>query len=335
MKNLARRDLILLHPADRAQPTGTDRWLSPREVTAHYHVRIGNVEHFGRQGRLLTGRAVGLVLSGGSSRGGAHIGVIRAMREANIPIDYVGGTSSGSVIAAQVAVGQDVETFAELHRKWWVGKGGMHKYTLPLLSLSTDRAYNAGIKDIVGLGRVEDLCTSWFAVSTNLTVGDLTVHRHGLLWEACRASGSMPAYFPPFQKDGDLLVDGGIIDNLPIGVMRGLSEGVVFASDVSSHSDAEKRESDFSEVSGWQVLLNKINPFSRSIQAPMIPEVLARTLEVGMGHHRDRGGEADFCFSPPVQNFSWFDAKEIGEIVEVGYQHAREALENWDLEGIG
>lgn len=331
--NLARRDLILLHPEKTVQPQGTARWLEKREVSAHYHVRFKDDNTVDRLSRILTARTVNLVLSGGSSRGFAHIGIIRALTEHNIPIDFIGGASVGSVVAAQFALGQKIEDLAQGHKKWWVDKSGMHQYTLPWMSLASDRVYNVGLQDILGLSCIEDLWITFFAVSTNITRGDLHVHKEGPIWEACRASTSMPAYYPPFYLNGDLFVDGGVLDNIPINVMRNLNDGFIFASDVSTHSELEKSASHFKEKTGWNLLANRLNPFSTNIQVPSIPHVLFRTLEVGMGQHKDHGQAANLCFYPPVQEFSWFDAKPIYDIIDAGYQHACDALEQWDKEG--
>lgn len=328
-----RQDLVLLHPPNTNQPTGTAAWLAPRNLTAHHHIRQNDATHMARVARILVGRAMGLVLSGGSTRGFAHIGVIRALQEHNIPIDLIGGSSCGASFAAQHARGQSCDEMLNLHAKWWIEKRAMYAYTLPLMSLAVDKKMNAASQDFCGQNNIEDLWINYFCVSTNLTKAELHIHRKGSLWEAARATAAVPAYFAPSYNNGDLLVDGGIINNLPVDIMRGLWECQIMASDVSAIGHMDAFTPDFQGLSGWQLLFNRLNPFAKKIKAPMMTEVIGRMIDVCSHQTRQNvNAEADFYFRPPVQKFSWFDPKPIREIAEVGYCHANKQISQWKQE---
>lgn len=328
-----RQDLVLLHPPNTIQPTGTAAWLAPRNVTAHHHIRQNDATHMARFARILVGRAIGLILSGGSTRGFAHIGVLRALEEHNIPIDLIGGSSCGASFAAQYVLGQSCEEILNLHAKWWIEKRAMYAYTLPLMSLAVDKKLNAASRDFCGQSNIEDLWINYFCVSTNLTKAKLQVHRQGPLWEAARATAAVPAYFAPSYDNGDLLIDGGVINNLPVDIMRDLWECRVMASDVSAIGSMDAFTPDYQGLSGWQLLFNRLNPFAKKIKAPMMTEVIGRMIDVCSHQTRQNvNAEADFYFRPPVQTFSWFDPKPIREIAEVGYCHAREQISQWKQE---
>jgi predicted acylesterase/phospholipase RssA/CheY-like chemotaxis protein/CRP-like cAMP-binding protein len=328
--NTARRELVLLHPRDTVLPSGTSAWLAARDLESHHHVRLGDTQHMERLGRILAGRAIGLVLSGGSARGYAHLGILRALKEQAIPLDFIGGTSSGAGIAAHWALGQSYEEILAFHTKWVAEEKAMFRYTLPLMSLAEDRHYCAGLRAAYGENRIEDLWINCFAVSANLTKAALHIHRDGLIWEAIRATTSMPAYFSPFCHEGDLLIDGGVINNLPIDVMREFCDGFVIASDVSTGDALDPYTTDYHERTGWQMLVNRINPFAKRIKAPSMAETISRMIEVSRASANwNENTDADFDLCPPVKSFSWFDPKPMREIAEAGYVHACERIAHW------
>jgi len=114
-----RRELLLLHRESKPVYEGTEAWLTKREVSGVYHVALDRRSDMDRLGRLLTGRATGVVLGGGGSRSFAHIGVLRAIEEAGVPIDAIGGASMGAYVAAQYALGWDTERMREYNRDTW------------------------------------------------------------------------------------------------------------------------------------------------------------------------------------------------------------------------
>lgn len=326
----ARRTLVLLHPEATELPSGTRHWLAARTLDAHHHLRWDRDADFARVARFLTGNAVGAVLGGGGARGFAHLGAIRAMREAGIPIDLIGGTSMGALIAVQPALGWDDATMLEVNRRSFVQKKPvrLRDYTLPVYSLVNGRRLEQNLIAPLGEARIEDLWTGYFCVSSNLTRAEPMVHREGLVWKAIRASISLPGVFQPVLEDTDLLVDGGVLNNLPGDVMRQLGGGWVIAVDVSLGRDLEVRRQAL--PSPWMVLLNWLNPFARPIELPNIVNLMMRTtLLASVQKTESMKKLVDLYIQPPVNRFGLMQFSAFEDIAQAGYLHSRSVLEEW------
>jgi predicted acylesterase/phospholipase RssA len=324
----AQRTLVLLHPADVALPAGTIRWLEPRQLDDHEHMRGQGADQFARLARILAGRAVGLVLGGGGARGFAHIGVVRALREIGFPIDLAGGTSMGGIIAAQTAMGWDHHEMIRRSRAAFVELGAQREYTLPVFSLLSGRKRPRMGEILYGDACIEDLWTEYFCVSTNLTRSAMRVHRRGSVARALAASTSLPGVVVPILDDGDLLVDGGVINNLPADVMRDIGAGVILTVDVSVEEDLALEGDDF--PSPWSVLGGRIlrRPVPR---APNILEILVRTtLLASAARARETRGAANFHLELPLAGFSLMDFEIIERVADIGYEHAMRQVEEWD-----
>lgn len=324
------RSLVLLQPDDTSRPSGTERWLAGRRVVRHHHVRLDSAEDFGRLARFVAGRAIGLVLGGGGARGLAHIGVIRALAEAGIPIDLVGGSSIGSALAGGVALGLDHATmlsrWREYHRSFF-------QFTLPMVSLVSARAITKMLTSAFGDTRIEDLWLPYFCVSTNLSKAEAVVHRQGPLALAVRASTGLPGIVPPVTHDGELLVDGGLINNLPIDVMRTLGEGgPVIAADVSLPVDLVAGANYTSDLSGWQILWSRINPLAERIQIPHILSILTRAAVIGSVRSEEQmrmKGLADLYLQVGSKECGIMDFGSIEKVVAFGYESAARQIEEW------
>ncbi len=266
------QSLILLHPNSNQEPRGTHAWLTPRQVSGHYHIRWDREADVARLARFLAGRAVGLVLSGGGTRGFAHIGVIRALAEAHVPIDFIGGTSMGSFIAAQYAMGWDYDLM--LQRNMALSRS-VFDFTLPLVALLRGRRLARKLQLAFGERHIEDLWLPYFCVSSSLTRAEAVVHRLGPVWRSLRASAGLPGILPPLAYDGDWLVDGALLNNLPIDIMSNLCDGgIVIAVDVGVSMDMAESVPYGESLSGWQVVWNKVNPFATKLNVPNIATVL-------------------------------------------------------------
>ncbi|GBP78513.1 Neuropathy target esterase sws [Eumeta japonica] len=176
---------------------------------------------FSRLARWLTGTSVGLVLGGGGARGAAHVGMIKAIQEAGIPIDMVGGVSIGAFMGALWCMERNITTTTQKAREWsqkmtqW-GKQ-LLDLTYPATSMFSGRQFNTTIRGTFGDVHIEDLWLPYFTVTTDISASCMRVHRHGSLWRYIRASMSLSGYMPPLcdPVDGHLLLDGGYVNNLP------------------------------------------------------------------------------------------------------------------------
>ena len=284
-----------------------------------------------RVARLVTGRGIGLVLSGGGARGMAEVGVLQALEALDIPIDAVGGTSAGSLVAGAVARGWSAARVGQVLRQGMVEGRNPVDVTVPLASLASGRRVTERLKAAAGEADIEDLWLDFFCVSTNLTRTAPHVHRTGTSWRAIRASMSIPGIFPPVPLGDDVLVDGGLVDNLPVGEMRRGHDGItVIAVDVGVQRGLTAGDlPDSTVVDGWRLMVDRLHPRRDAPDVAGILTVLTRLTELGGG---DGGGEADLgdvLVAPDVGRFPLLDFDRFDELVAVGERDGRRVLEPW------
>jgi lysophospholipid hydrolase len=329
-----RQTLVLVYQDGCEVPSRSARWLSGRQVERHLHVRFDRSDDFDRLARLLTGKAVGLVLGGGFARGLAHVGVLRALEEFRIPVDVIGGSSIGAIVGAQWALGWSAGDIAE--RTPPAFAASFDDGTLPFLSTKSGGKHSKVLRENFGDTRIEDLWVPYFCVSTNLNRSELKVHSTGSLAQVVTASSRAPGVFPPLVIDGELHVDGGVINTVPVDVMRGFSGvGIVIGVDVSPSKNLDEVVDYGDEVSGWQVVWSRFNPNPKKrIYRPSMLFVLRRLIEFSsISYRKQKADMADVCISPDVARFRRDEVTAAVELAEVGYQAAREVLTKWLAEG--
>jgi len=328
-----RKELVLIYSDHWQEPTLTGQWLDLLNVSEHHHVHWDSGADFKRLVRRLTGKAMGVVLGGGGARGFAHFGVLKALDEADIPVDLIGGASFGSYVAALYAMGLDYDGMLEINKAFFRKPNKLIDHTLPMLSFIKTKMFTEILLDIFGHTQIEDLWIKYFCVSTSLTSADLMVHQRGALWAAIRASGSLPGIAPPVCSNGELLVDGAVLDNMPVVVMKDITrKGPVLAVDVSGKDSIEATENYNPGISGWKILWNRMNPFSRRMNIPNIFGILVRTAMLRSIHHGEVSKTiADFYMNPPIEKFSMLEFKSFEKIIEVGYDYAVKEIEKWKV----
>jgi len=326
---LGQRELVLLHASAGATPRSTGQWLDATGAASHHHVCLDVPEHCERVARFLTGRATGLVLGGGGARGFAHIGVIRALREAGIPIDAVGGTSMGAIIAAQCAMDLDPDALLALNRRHWIENNPLKDKTLPVVALLACHRLDRMVNAMFGETEIPDLWRRYFCVSTDLTHATLRVHQRDLLARATRASMSLPGIAIPVHDAGALLIDGGVLNNLPADIMKTCcGGGTVIAVNVTPDKDLAVSGPYPEAISGWKLLLNR-----KRVKLPGILAIMMRTTMLASTHQRDRvAADIDLLLNPAVEQFGMFDWDKLDAIARVGYECARAALERKQLQ---
>ena len=327
----AREELVLLHPEGRT-PEGTAEWLGLRAFAAHHHVCLAEPRHVERLARCLTGTSIGVVLGGGAAKGFAHIGVLRALEEAGIPIDHIGGTSMGSVIAAQYAAGVSPAKMLELNRLW-ATHNPLRDVTLPVIALISGTSGRVLLEAMFGERRIEDLWLDYFCVSANLTRSEVAVHRAGPLQQWVRASIAIPGIVAPLRLDnGDLLVDGAVLNNLPADIMRTIGAGRVIAVDVTPPEalPTDDYTDQPSTMQSLRLLRSAILPFGTPPRSPTIFSILYRTVLTASRSLSERlKHEVDLYVAPPVGDVGFFDWKALERIAEVGFRDGRRRVEGW------
>jgi predicted acylesterase/phospholipase RssA/CRP-like cAMP-binding protein len=328
-----RCELALLHqthPGQAAQTSAMATWLADRPVADHHHLRAGRPGDVARLARMITGTGCGLVLGGGGARGLAHLGVIRALEEAGVPIDVVGGTSIGAIMAALCARGLDdaerVQAVTDIAR---TGRR-LVTPTLPLIAFSAGRRVDRILTEHLTAVPIEDLPLRFFCVSASLTRAEAVTHESGPLWPAVRASLALPGIYPPIYAAGDLLIDGAAVNNLPVDVMRKrIGSGHVIAVDVSSEVEPLAVVPYGPGLSGWRVLGRRLNPFTPARPVPGIAEILNRSTGLSQVRHRRTAlgdDRVDLLLRPPVARLRGLDFKGGIALIDAGYRYAAEEL---------
>lgn len=325
--------LILLHDAAKRSPVGTRHWLARRPVSSHYHIRPALDRDLARLARLLTGRAVGLVLAGGGARGCAHLGVYRALQERGIEVDCVGGTSIGAVMAGFVASDQPYGEVLRVARECFKGKPTGDFNVLPLISLIKGarlrRLISRAGEQLLGLqADVEDLWKNYYCIASNYSQAREQLIEAGDLSRAIRASIAIPGALPPVIEDGDLLCDGGTFNNFPVDVMRGMrGVGKVIGVDLSVH---KPRRIEFDEVpTSWALLRDRLRP--RAARRYRLPSLLSYLMNMTVLYSASRQREyrklTDLYFNPPLERIGMLDWNKFDSIVERGYAQGVQVLD--------
>lgn len=293
---------------------------------------------FARLARRLCGMSIGLVLGGGGARGCAHLGVIRALTERGIPIDMVGGTSIGSLVGGLYArEAEMVSTFGRAKR--FAGRmASLWRFasdlTYPVVSYTTGHEFNRGVFKAIQETHIEDMWIPFFCNTTNITWSRMEVHTSGYAWRYIRGSMTLAGLIPPLVDEGNMLVDGGYVDNLPVTVMLAMGARSVFAVDVGSIDDTSPRAYG-DTLSGWWVLLNRWNPWSDAGKIPSIPDIQGRLTYVSSVKTLEEAKKVKGCFymRMPVEEFGTLAFGRFDMIYEKGYKAAVELLDGWDQQG--
>lgn len=322
----AKRVLVVLH-GEGQEISGTSAWLEDRAIDYHFHVRADALDDSARVARVLAGRAVGLVLAAGAARGFAHLGVYRAMKEAGIPVDWVGGTSIGAAMGASIARDWPAADIIDLGREAFGRNNPFGDYTLPLFSLLAGKRLEQMLHRYMP-GRIEDLPLPFYAVSCNLDTGLVNLHERGNLAEALRASTSMPGIMPPAVVDRHLAIDGAVLNSMPVDLMQQKPVGRVIAVDLSAQ---KQREVDYQRLpSPWRVMAGRVFPFLGRHKVPSLMTLMLKATEVGtVARVREAGRGADLLLEPPVREFGMMALADYDRIVEAGYHYALPVLEEW------
>lgn len=324
--------LVVLHSSKEVLPSGTKRWLKHRKVARHHHLAIDHVTDFQRLARVIIGKSVGLVLSGGGARGVAHLGVIRALMESGVPIDLVCGTSMGSQMAGMLALEFSLPKIAQKLEEFYVRgyyRAIFWDLTLPIVSFMTGEAFGNRLKRLFG-GEdicVEDAWLPYFAVSTNLSTRSAHVHDKGPLWMAARAASGLPILFPPVVTDEGVFMDGGLINNIPVDMARRAGCDIIIAVDVSTPGNLA-RTPNCTHMSGWKTFFNKI---TRGVAYSSAMELLLYlTQMVDEATRSDRQREADVVIRPEVEGFAMLEWSAESQLllVQRGHSAALASLQN-------
>jgi NTE family protein len=314
-------DLLLLQAADCRAPQGSDAWLEAVKPARLFHMRDDHIDDAQRIARVITGQSVGLVLSGGGARAYAHVGAVRALRRAGVPIDFVCGVSMGAIVAAGVATGWDDEEMDWRIRQAFVDTSPLDDIAVPLLAMTRGHKVDERLREHFHEREIADLWLPFFCLSSNLTTGAYHLHRRGKVRDALRASIALPGVMPPVTLGDDVLVDGAVLKNFPADIMRSVQSGPIVGVDVTigRSLDAE----DMKEPPAfWKWMLS-----GEWRRGPPIVSLLMRAATVSTGRDLIAAREAtDVLVLPKVEAVEIRDWKAYEPAVSAGDRAMSDAL---------
>ncbi|XP_069559841.1 patatin-like phospholipase domain-containing protein 7a isoform X2 [Brachyistius frenatus] len=363
----AQKQLVLLHREDGPPPKGTVNWLNMRSwISRHLHLSCprrvfskrslpkllelyqrvfekpaDRHSDFSRLARVLTGNTIALILGGGGARGCSQVGIMRAICEAGIPVDIIGGTSIGSLMGALYAEDRSHSRMRVRAKEWAMEMTSVFKkildLTYPITSMFSGAAFNSSISNVFKGKQIEDLRIPYFNITTDITASAMRVHTDGSLWRYVRASMSLSGYLPPLcdPKDGHLLMDGGYINNLPADVARSMGAKVVIAIDVGSRDETNLTNYGDS-LSGWWLLWKRLNPLAEKVKVLNMAEIQTRLAYVCCVRQLESVKNSDYCeyVRPPIDRYRTLEFGKFDEIAEVGYQHGKTLFDVWSRSGV-
>lgn len=293
---------------------------------------------FLRLARILSNEAVGLVLGGGGSRGISHVGVVMALEKHGIPVDLIGGTSIGSFVGGlyaldynTVAIYGRAKKFAKRVSSVW---RSLFDLTYPVTSYITGYEFNRGIWKLFGFNEIEDFWIKYFCNSTNITNSTMDIHETGYAWRFIRASMSLAGLLPPITFNGSMLLDGGYLDNLPVMEMKKKGAKYIIAVDVGSVDD--RTPMNYGDtLSGFWVLFNRWNPFSKYPNVPNMMDIQLRLAYVASVNALELAKKTPgvIYLRPPIDDYATLDFAKFDEIHHVGLAYADNLFTKWEKNG--
>ncbi|HYF47012.1 MAG TPA: cyclic nucleotide-binding and patatin-like phospholipase domain-containing protein [Acidimicrobiales bacterium] len=323
-----RRELALRHRRPTAVPSGTPAWAAATGASPVHHVRAGNDRDADRLARHLTGASVGLVLSGGGARAMAHLGAYRALREAGVAIDRVGGSSMGGVVGLQIAAEVPPEELIALDRRELRRADFARRMTLPVVSLLSVRQAVPLFDRLFGDRDISDSWIPAYVTTVDLTDCVAEVRESGPAARWARATASPPGLWPPIVDErGHLVVDGGVLDNLPVHPMRERGAERVIAVNVSARRELAVAGDD-AEITSW---FDYARRAARRRGAPTFPSVAAVVTRLGvvtsLAAQAAAAAAVDLYVEPDVARFGMVSYRSFDAIVTEGYRAMAAALE--------
>jgi len=242
---------------------------------------------------------VGIALGAGAARGLAHIGVLQVFREHDIPVDVVAGTSAGAIVGSLFAAGTDLDMLARFVQELNWGK--LVNVTLPHLGLVSSEPMYQLLRLFTRDRTFADLDVPLAVVATDIRTGEEVVINSGLVADGVRASFSIPGIFVPVERDGRLLVDGGLVNRVPADVCRRLGADVVIAVDVG------------------------LPPIGKRVKN--LADVILRTIEIlDRESARQRIAAANVVIKPELGNVMSTQLNRAAEIIAAGRTAAEKQL---------
>jgi predicted acylesterase/phospholipase RssA len=319
-------EVVFIHSNFPRSKIDVKKFLIDRKTKNFFNLRLNVKADLQRYIRVLTGNSLGVVLNGGGARGFTHIGVLKALDELKIKIDFIGGTSIGALLGLSYALFGHSDGIYNIATE--LVDGFRKDYTFPIESILKGDYCNKTIERILGKVNIEELWLRFFCVSTNLSKNSLHIHIKGSAALACKATIALPGIFPPINLDGDVLIDGGVINNMPVDVMRELmAGGKILAVNCHQTQGSDVESMIYKKAPKLrQILYNRLirgNPISYN----SIDKLLVSAFNVASLEHQSKMiKETDYYLEVNTENYSILDSRKAYELIEIGYREAMKKL---------
>jgi NTE family protein len=245
-------------------------------------------------------KKIGLALSGGSVRGAAHLGVLEVLEREGLRPDYVAGVSAGSAMGAVYCAGLDLDEIKRvaLGLQW----RKLSRVTRPRLGFLDGRRLEEYVEEVIGPLQFEELEIPFAAVAVDIVRGELVVLNEGPVAPAVRASCAIPGVFTPLERGEQILVDGGVLNNLPVSVVREMGADYVIAVDL-------------------------LPPTIWGTRPRNLFEMFYITFYTLLRAAHSEATEADCLIVPAIGKFNWVDFSQVGALIEKGHEAAEAKIE--------
>ncbi|MEM1243751.1 MAG: patatin-like phospholipase family protein [Pseudomonadota bacterium] len=332
--DVVERNLILLREHARQNIKGSQRWIENYACKNHYHVALDDTASIKRFMRFLLDIQVSLTISGGLFRGWAAIGMLKALYENDIPIDIIGGTSIGAVVAAaHIFCENDYDNLYEFFNKIYTAEERpfrFHRYTIPITSFLSSANGTLALKKLFKSKTIEDLPLNFFCVGFNLTQAQPHIFRNGLLWLALRATSALPVLIPPVEINSELIVDGAINNNFPIDIMHTILEntGLYIGIDLGNCRGIPEKYHFPPILKPLNLLLYKLG--LKHYTLPKLNKVLHDSLFANTTiASRKNAKLANVLIRPDLTEYNQLalERAKVRDLIELGYACAMENLE--------
>ncbi len=329
------KELVLIHSKAIAN---SKEFIDAIACVRHFHIRNLCAEDCQRVARFFAGCPTGIALGGGGVRGWVHIGALKALSEFGCPIDAISGTSAGAIMGALWMMSKDHEHYIEMFNRLLKIAGNqlsIANFTFPIVSLLNCKRWNKALKDAYGDALIEDFPIPYHCVSCNFNSGSQAVHFIGPAWKWIRASSSIPGLFPPLSDGNELYVDGGVLNNLPVDVMKNYlgPGGRVVAIDISSSSPASRPYYCPSEVSPFVALRLKKKAALEDKILPSLSATFIKSLMMGAESKTQANSKiADLLIKPNLGVSDMLSTDQQDYLIKSGYDSASTALQSGKIE---
>lgn len=261
---------------------------------------------------------VGFAMGSGAAYGYSLIGILKVFEKENIPIDFVSGTSMGALLGSFFASGkspEEIEQIAHTITKIWIRRNVLSDLNLPGFhgGMMVGQTISKFLKSVLGQKEFKDLKIPFSCTATNIMTGDGAVFREGKVWQAVRASLSLPLIFCPYKIGDHFYVDGGLVNPVPSSTVASMGADILISVNLTGKASEKK------------VSLRRLGMFPST--TPGIFNIFSKMLYTM--EYQIASGKPDLShivIHPNLKNFSWIDFHKAKQIIPLGEEAAEEAL---------